>query len=101
MSDAERLRRSGEAADAEFASTPASAPVLPCGLALKTWVDFKLIDDEGNPVPDRKIQVTLPGGRVIEGVTNADGCFGFDQLDPGECEVTLLDLPEHSCELVG
>lgn len=94
------LRRSGEAADTEFAVHPAGGSTLPCELPGKTWVDFKIIDDDGKPVPHRRIKVDLPDGRSIEGVTDGDGCFGFDAIDPGDCQLTLLDLPEESCKLI-
>lgn len=93
------LRDSGEAADSDFGTQPAGGSITPC-LAAKTWVDFRVIDSAAEPVPHCRIRVDLPDGRSVEGVTDGDGCFGFDAIDPGMCRITLLDLPEQRCERI-
>jgi len=101
MSDtASALRASGAAADNAFGTQPVGNSVQSCGLARKTWVDFRVVDDNGTPVANCRIRVDLPDGRSIQGVTDEDGCFGFDEIDPGMCRITLLDLPEQRCERI-
>lgn len=102
MSEAARiLEQSGEAADAQFSSQPADRTLHPCTERELTWVDFELIDNDGQPLPNRKVRLTLPDGRVLEGVTDANGLFGADAIDPGQCKFEALDMPEDQCEMVG
>jgi len=99
-SEAETLERSGQAGDETFSSDPAGEPTEPCTRKEKTWIDFELLDAEDKPVANRRVRLTLPDGRVLEGTTDAEGLFGVDGIDPGECQLATLDLAEDQCEML-
>jgi hypothetical protein len=58
----------------------------------KTWVEIRLIDEEGNPVPHVAYDVTLPDGGRHTGRLGADATLTFTNIDPGQCKVTFPDL---------
>lgn len=58
-----------------------------------TWIEVQVVDERGVPVPDTRLRLELPGGAVREGVTDRDGLFAVDDIDPGSC---TLVLPTHS-----
>lgn len=53
----------------------------------RTWVEFQLLDDEHNPVPDEPYRVTLPDDTVQEGVTDAEGVCRFQEIEPGTARI--------------
>ena len=58
----------------------------------KTWVEIRLIDEEGNPVPHVSYDVTLPDGGRHSGRLGPDATLTFRNIDPGQCKVTFTDL---------
>jgi hypothetical protein len=58
----------------------------------KTWVEFRLIDMEGNPVGNMHYTVVLPGGATEDGYLDSSGSVRFSGIDPGECTITFPDL---------
>jgi type VI secretion system secreted protein VgrG len=58
----------------------------------KTWIEIELIDDDGNPVPGAKYEITLPDGRIYPGTLDNKGCARVDGIDPGTCQVTFPEL---------
>jgi hypothetical protein len=58
----------------------------------KTWVEFKLVDMEGNPVGNKRYIVTLPGGASNEGRLDSSGSVRFNGIDEGICTITFPDL---------
>jgi hypothetical protein len=63
---------------------------------VKTWVAVQLIDDRGDPVPNVPYKVTLPDGSVMTGSLDDQGAVRFDEIDPGECQVSFPEI--HSKE---
>lgn len=58
-----------------------------------TFVALRLLDDDGEPVPEQPLSVTLPDGRIIEGVTDAAGRFAVENVSQaGACTVRLGEL---------
>lgn len=54
------------------------------------WLQIKLVDDEGQPVPGERYRVKLPDGRVIEGRLDEHGMARVDGIDdPGSAIVTF------------
>jgi type VI secretion system secreted protein VgrG len=60
----------------------------------KTWIEIKLVNKDGLPVPGEKYQVKLPDGTVAEGTLDSKGHARIDGVDPGSCEVTFPDMDE-------
>jgi hypothetical protein len=58
----------------------------------KTWVEFRLVDQDGKPVGNVGYQVTLPDGEVFRGRLNAQGMVRFDRIDPGECQISFPEI---------
>jgi type VI secretion system secreted protein VgrG len=65
----------------------------------KTWIEIKLVDDEGNPVPGERYEVTLPDGKkVAKGTLDHNGFARIEGIDPGTCKVTFPRLDKDSWE---
>jgi hypothetical protein len=58
----------------------------------KTWVEFRLIDQDGKPVGDVAYKVTLPDGEVFTGRLNSQGVIRFDSIDPGDCQIGFPEI---------
>jgi len=56
------------------------------------WIEIKLVDQEGKPVPGEKYRVELPDGSTRQGVLNSQGVAWEGNLDPGTCKITFPDL---------
>lgn len=91
MSDAAtQLDDSGRAADSSFSEREAGRGEEGCQAA--TWIEIRLEDGAGRPVPGALYRVVLPDGRQIEGRLGEDGTAGVEGIDPGDCEVTFPEL---------
>ena len=67
---------------------------------LLTFVDFfevRVVDGDGEPVPDRDYQVTLPDGTVRKGKTDKDGFIRLTDVAPGAAAVDF-PIPEDGDE---
>jgi hypothetical protein len=60
-----------------------------------TFIGIKLVDQNGDPVPDRRYRSALASGRVLsEGRLDTNGSARVDGLDPSQCIVTFPDIDE-------
>ncbi|MBC7927679.1 MAG: type VI secretion system tip protein VgrG [Bryobacteraceae bacterium] len=65
----------------------------------KSWIEIKLLDEEGNPVPGEAYKITLPdGSTVADGTLDDKGFARVDNIDPGNCKVTFPNLDEEAWE---
>jgi hypothetical protein len=62
------------------------------GTKVKTWIAIRLLDEDGNPVPDVAYSVTLPDGSVMTGSLDNQGLARFDDIDPGQCQVSFPEI---------
>jgi type VI secretion system secreted protein VgrG len=61
--------------------------------ARPSWIEIKLKDDDGNPVPGQKYKVSLPDGKTVaEGTLDGNGFARVDGVEPGTCKITFPDL---------
>jgi type VI secretion system secreted protein VgrG len=59
----------------------------------KTWIEIKLVDQDGNPVPGEEYIVKLPDGQTVAtGTLDENGFARVDNIDPGNCEVIFPNL---------
>ena len=58
----------------------------------KSWIEVKLEDEAGKPVPFERYRVTTPDGTVREGFLDAKGLARVDGIDPGLCKITFPNL---------
>ncbi len=55
-----------------------------------SWVEIKLIDDEGKPMAGEPYQVVLPdGSTVASGTLDENGYAKVNNIDPGSCKITF------------
>jgi hypothetical protein len=60
--------------------------------AVKTWISIRVLDEDGNPVPDVAYSVTLPDGSIMTGALDDQGSARFDEIDPGQCQVSFPEI---------
>jgi hypothetical protein len=83
--------------------SPAAAPPAPGGggggkppapTKPKTWIRFKLVDQDDKPIPNERYKLKLTDGTLKEGRLDSDGSVFESGLDPGNCEISFPDLHE-------
>ncbi len=80
------------------ANDPPPADIQPCPMQ-KTWVEFRLLDMEGNPVAGKKYKVKLSDGSVHQGTLDNSGKVRFDGIPPGSCSISF-DLDKEAWERI-
>ena len=58
------------------------------------WIEIKLEDENGDPIPNESYVITGPGGEEHTGTLDANGFVRIDGLDPGQCDVSFPRLYE-------
>ena len=82
-----RRQRREEPADDEPAGE-----ILPPEEPEQTWIEVRLLDEEGEPVPNERYRLELPDGSVREGRLDANGHARVDEVEnPGDCRVSFPD----------
>ena len=65
----------------------------------KSWIEIELVDEEDNPVPGERYEITLPDGTTVaRGTLDENGFARVDGIDPGECQVTYPELDRDTWE---
>lgn len=64
------------------------------------WVEFELVDLEGEPVAGQRYRVTLPDGTVREGFFGRDGRLRYEGIPEGPCTIELPDLDAEAWEAI-
>jgi hypothetical protein len=59
---------------------------------VKTWIAIRVLDEDGNPVPDVAYSVTLPDGSIMTGSLDDQGFARFDEIDPGQCQISFPEI---------
>jgi type VI secretion system secreted protein VgrG len=55
-----------------------------------SWVEIKIVDEDGDPVVGERYRVTLPDGETLaEGTTDEKGYAKVTNIDPGSCKITF------------
>jgi hypothetical protein len=57
-----------------------------------TWVEIRLVDSEGNPVPGESYEIVLPDGSIRSGTLNGKGVARYDLIPAGQCDVRFPNL---------
>lgn len=74
---------------------PAAAPIRSAKSPVqseKTWIEFRLVDEDGNPVPNVKYEVELPDGTTKSDSLDEQGVARFEDLDPGKCHISFPEI---------
>jgi len=80
------------AAQQETASRGNVEPVVSCPAKKKHWIEIKLQDENGDPIPNEPYVIIGPEGEKHSGSLDGNGFVHIDGLDPGECEVKFPEL---------
>ncbi len=65
----------------------------------KSWIDIKLVDQEGHPIPGREYKVILPDGQTAaEGTLDEKGYARVDGIEPGKCKIVFPGLDRSACK---
>ncbi len=57
----------------------------------KTWVEFEVLDENGDALADEKWEAQLPDGTKKNGKTDSRGLARFDDIDPGLVQFRLVE----------
>jgi type VI secretion system secreted protein VgrG len=70
---------------------PASGDSAPDQQKKTHWIEIKLVDEDGKPVPGEEYQIVLPdGGTAASGTLDENGFARVDGIeDPGSCKITF------------
>lgn len=69
---------------------PTHDPNSPDNQEKKHWIEIKLLDEAGKPVPGEPYQITLPDGTTIaDGTLDENGFARVDNIDPGTCKIVF------------
>jgi hypothetical protein len=60
----------------------------------KTWVEFRLVNDDGKPMPGARYKLKVTDGSVREGNLDDNGSVRVQNLDPGMCTISFLDYDQ-------
>jgi hypothetical protein len=61
-------------------------------LQFKDWIEVKLKDDEGNPIPDEDYKLYLPDGKVKSGKLDKNGYAKENDIPPGKYKIEYPNL---------
>jgi type VI secretion system secreted protein VgrG len=63
----------------------------------KSWIEIKLVDEDGVPVAGEEYLVTLPDGQTVaSGTLDDKGKARVENIDPGNCKITFPRLDGRS-----
>jgi hypothetical protein len=57
-----------------------------------TWIEVRLVDQEGNAVPGERYQIRLPDASLMEGMLDDTGKVRFEDNVPGQAIVTFPEI---------
>ena len=75
----------------DMAGASKKPPVQPCPLE-KTWIEFRMLDEDGKPVEGVKYRVKLPDGSFKEGSLDGEGKARFEGIEPGSAEISFPEV---------
>lgn len=67
----------------------------------KTWIEFELLDMDGEPYSDASFRCMLPDGEIREGKLDTKGRVRFDGIPSGNCVFVLPEFDRDAWERVG
>ena len=83
---------SAEPKESETDSPPKQPARTPSPATKLTWVEIRLVDEDGTPVPGVAYEITFPDGSIRSGSLSARGTARYDQIEPGQCQVKFPEL---------
>jgi hypothetical protein len=86
------------AAEGLIKPVQSAAPPPPVRQTPKTWIEIRLVDMEGHPVPGKHYLIKTPSGAVEEGHLDGDGRARVNGIDPGTCMIGFPELDGEAWE---
>ena len=62
------------------------------------WIEVELVDEEDNPVPGEKYEITLSDDTVAKGTLDQNGFARVENILPGGCKITFPELDKDAWE---
>jgi len=63
-----------------------------------SWIEIKLVGEDGKPIPGEAYRVTLPDGKVADGTLDENGFARVSGFDPGSCKISFPNLDQDAWE---
>lgn len=67
-------------------------------MATLTWIEIRLVGEDGQPIPGERYILRLPSGEQRSGFLDTRGCARLIGLEPGTCTVAFPDLDSDAWE---
>ena len=61
-------------------------------LKFKDWIEIELVDESGNPIPDKEYILHLPDGQERKGRLDEQGYVRVEEVPPGPCKIDFSGL---------
>jgi protocatechuate 3,4-dioxygenase beta subunit len=74
-------------------SSPNKQIIQPCEDA-KAWIEFRLVDQNNQPVPSEPYRVLLPDQSIMTGTLDSEGKVRFEGIIPGQASICFTDMDE-------
>lgn len=58
----------------------------------KTWIEIRLVDANGDPIPDEEFILHCPDGTAKKGKLDPKGRKRYEGVEPGEYTVSFPDI---------
>lgn len=65
---------------------------MPASATKLSWIEIRLVDGTGKPVPGAAYEIIMPDGSIRTGSLNAKGVARYDQIAAGNCQVRFPEL---------
>ena len=72
-------------------AAPGQQLVLPCQ-ATQTWIEIRLVNSQGQPVPGERYELRLPDSSLMSGYLDDEGKARYDPIIAGMCQVSFPGL---------
>lgn len=83
---------------AEVTVTDGGSVVAKIVVPTVTWIEIKLVREDGAAIPDETYVVTAPNGREFTGKTDANGMGRVEGVVPGSCKISFPGLDQDAWE---
>ncbi|MCK4341528.1 MAG: type VI secretion system tip protein VgrG [Phycisphaerae bacterium] len=69
---------------------------------ITSWIEIELVDEDGQPVPGERYEITMPDGETIKkGTTSNKGQAHVSVPEPGTCQISFPALDAEAWERAG
>jgi hypothetical protein len=72
-------------------SSPNTPMITPCA-DTAAWIEFRLIDENSNPIGGEPYRVRLPDQSIMTGILDSEGRVRFEGITPGQASICFPDI---------